>query len=170
MDDKQQILQALRDIFNYWDILLAGMTEEQITDPSLPSNWPIKDVIAHLWGWQQRTLARAEAALHDRELQYPNWPERLGPDPDEDVDQTNAWIYETNRDKPWPSVYADWKAQFQRILELGEGIPEKDMADSGRYAWMGGYPLSASFLGSYEHHKEHIEELVACLNQNRNTR
>src|SRR5215216_1087134 len=109
MNDKKQIIQMLRKEFNRWEELLAGMSEEQITDPNLPSNLSIKDVIAHLWAWQQRSVARNEAALHDSEPRYPDWPERLGPDPNEDVDQTNAWIYETNKDKPWPKVYADWR-------------------------------------------------------------
>ena len=130
----------------------------------------MKDVVAHLWAWQERSVARQEAAVRDREPAYPGWPEAFDPDPEEDVDQTNAWIYETNRNKPWPNVYADWRGQFLRILELAEGIPEQNVLDPGRYAWMGGYPLSASFLGSYEHHEEHIEKLIAWLNQNKDIR
>src|SRR5437588_13132413 len=102
MSDKQQIIQGLRDVFNRWEELLASLSEEQITNRNLPSGWSIKDVIAHMWAWQQRSVARNEAALHDREPAYPDWPERLQPDPEEDVDKTNAWIYETNGDKPWP--------------------------------------------------------------------
>jgi hypothetical protein len=165
INDKNQILRMLNEEFNRWEELLAGMSEEQITDPHLPANWSMKDVIAHLWAWQQRSIARSEAALHNKEPEYPRWPERLEPDPDEDVDQTNAWIYETNRDKPWSSVYADWRAQFLRLLELSKEIPEIDLLDPGRYAWMGGYPLSASLLGSYEHHAEHHEQLLAGLGQ-----
>jgi hypothetical protein len=158
MNDKKQINAMLKDVFNRWEELLAGMSEEQITALDLPSNWSIKDVIAHLWGWQQRTIARMEAALLNREPEYPRWPETLNPDPEEDVDQTNAWIYETNREKPWPVVYGDWRAQFLRVLELAEEIPEKEMFDPGRFAWMGGYPLSASHMGTYEHHEEHLEK------------
>ncbi len=159
INDKKQMLKMLQEDFNRWEELLAGMSEEQITDPHLPSNLSIKDVLAHLWAWQQLSVVRMEAALHNREPEYPTWPERLGPDPEDegDVDQTNAWIYETYRDKPWPSVHADWRAQFLRFLELAEEIPEKDLLEPGRYEWMGRYPLSASLLGSYEHHEEHLE-------------
>ena len=158
----------LKEVFNRWDELLAGMSEEQATDPSLPSNWSVKDVMAHLWAWQQRSVARQEAALRNSEPEYPSWPESFEPDPDEDVDQTNAWIYETNRDRPWPSVYADWRGGFLRLLELAEQVPEKDLLEPGRYAWMGGDPLSASLLGTYEHHEEHIEQLLAWLGQTAN--
>src|SRR5258708_3147273 len=127
MSEKEQSITNLRETFNRWEELLAGLSEEQITALDLPSNWSIKDVMAHVWGWQQRSVARMQAALQNREPEYPGWPEAFDPDPEEDVDQTNAWIYETYRDKPWRSVYADWRAQFLRFLELSEEVPEKDL-------------------------------------------
>jgi len=168
MYDKKQINAMLKDEFNRWEELLAGVSEEQIIAPDLPSNWSIKDVIAHLWGWQQRSVARMEAALLDKAPDYPSWPAALGPDLEEDVDKTNAWIYETNREKPWPVVYGDWRAQFLHLLELAEQIPEKDLLDPGRYAWMDGYPLGESHMGTYEHHKEHLETLQEFLGSNEN--
>jgi len=164
-ENKEQLLGMLHDVFNRWEEQLAGTPEAQLTDPSLPGNWSVKDVMAHLWAWQQRTLARTEAALHDAEPQYPKWPDTLPPDPDDDVDQANDWIYKTNRDKPWPAVYSDWRGQFLRILDLSEQLSQNDLFDPARYTWMGGYPLAASYFGSYDHHKEHIEKLRAWLAQ-----
>lgn len=165
MNEKEKILMELRDIFNRWQELLASLNEEQITAPLLPSTWTVKDVVAHMGAWQQASLARAEAALSDSEPKYPEWWQINGPDPDEDVDRTNAWIYEANRDKPWPGVYAEWKRQFQRFLELTGRIPEKDLFEPGRYAWMGSYTLSRSPIASYEHHVEHMDELLAWLKE-----
>jgi hypothetical protein len=165
MHNKQQILAALREQFNSWEELLAALSEDQATAPYTSSNWSIKDEIVHLWAWQQRSVARAEAALRNVEPDYPRWPETLGPDLEEDVDQTNAWIDETYKGKSWSSVYADWRAQFLRFLTLSQAIPERDLLDPGRYAWMEGNALAQSHLGSYEHHKEHLEELLARRDQ-----
>jgi hypothetical protein len=165
MNDKQQAVTALEGVFNRWQALLAGLSQKQIAGPLSPSPWSVKDVIAHLWGWQQASIARAEAALQDKEPDYPGWWKLFGPDPEEDVDRTNAWIYETYRDKPWSSVYANWKAQFLRYLELAREIPERDLVEPGRYAWLGGYTLLASLQGSCEHHREHLETLLAWLRQ-----
>jgi len=164
-ENKEQILTMLNDVFSRWEELLAGLSDEQITDPRLPGNWSVKDVIAHLWAWQQRTLARTEAALRETEPQYPRWSDTLPPDPDDDVDQANDWIYRTNRDRPWPSVHGDWRAQFSRILELSDQLSQNDLFDPARYPWMGGYPLAASSFGSCEHHQEHIENLRDWLAQ-----
>ena len=165
MEDKQLIITKLTEVFNRWQELLASLSEEQITAPLLPSTWTVKDVVAHMWAWQQASVARADAALHDRQPDYPRWWVVMGPDPNEDVDRTNAWIYEANRDKPWQSVYADWKAQFQRYLELLKQIPESDLLQPERYAWMGSYALAASCMGSMEHHEEHLEILLAWLHE-----
>jgi hypothetical protein len=168
MNGKQQILTGLTEVYDRCQALLANLSEERIAKPLLPSSWTVKDVIAHLWSWQQASVARMEAALADREPEYPNWWEILGPDPEEDVDRTNAWLYVASRDKPWSRVYADWKAQFQRYLELTRQMPEEDLLQLGRYAWMGKYALSASAMGSLEHHEEHYETLSVWLGKHGN--
>jgi len=167
--NKKQILTMLKNEFNLWEELLASMSEEQITAPQLPSNLSIKDVIAHLWAWQQLSIARMEAALHDREPAFSIWPAGLDPDSEDDLDPINTWIHETYRERAWSSVYRDWREGFQRFMELGQAIPEKDLLEAGRYSWMEGQPLSLILLGSYEHHhEEHLEPLLAWLRQDGN--
>jgi hypothetical protein len=169
MNDKKQILTMLKEEFNRWEELLAGLSEAQITAPQLPSNLSIKDVIAHLRVWQQRSVARLEAAVLNKEPEFPPWPAGLDPDSEADVDQINAWIYETYRDRPWSSVHQDWREGFLRFLELGEMIPEKELFDTGRYPWLPGHPLSFILLASYDHHhEEHLEPLLAWLRQHGN--
>jgi len=73
MNGKQQILTTLREDFSRWEELLASMSEEQITAPQLPSNLSIKDVIAHLRAWQQRSIARLEAAVLNRNPSFPGF-------------------------------------------------------------------------------------------------
>lgn len=165
MQNKQQILDGLTDIFNAWQQLLSGLAEEQVHIPLEPSTWTIKDNVAHLWSWQQASVARMEAALEDRPPVYPAWWLQRLPDPNEDVDQTNALLYDLSKDKPWQQVYDDWKSQFAHYLVLAARIPEKDLLQPGRYPWMGKYAIADSATGSMEHHQEHYEGLVAWLKQ-----
>jgi hypothetical protein len=53
------------------------MSEEYITAPQLSSNMSVKDVIAHLRAWQQRSIARLEAALRLEVAGHPG-PRRGG--------------------------------------------------------------------------------------------
>jgi hypothetical protein len=163
MSDKQALLAALREEFNRWEALLASLGEEQITAPQLADNWSIKDVIAHLRAWQQRSVARLEAALLGRAPEYPSWPAQFDPEAEGQPHDLNAWLYATYRDRSWPNVHRDWHEGFQRFLELGEAIPEKDLLEAGRYPWLEGYALIAVLQGSYEHHREHAEYLEPVL-------
>ena len=73
MNVDRRIISMLKEEFNQWEDVLAGLTEEQITAPQLPANLSIKDVIAHLMAWQQVSIARLEAAQLNKEPMLPNW-------------------------------------------------------------------------------------------------
>jgi hypothetical protein len=161
-------MTMLRGEFNRWEALLAGMSEAQITARNLPSDLSIKDVIAHLHAWQQVSIARLEAALLDREPEFPEWLAGLHPESEENTDQYNESIYQAYREQPWSSVHQVWREGFLRLLELAEAIPEEALLEIGRYPWMEGYPLFAVLQGSYEHHHDdHLEPLLGWLGQHK---
>lgn len=167
MTEKAQIMATLREEFDRWEILLVGIREEQITTPHLVGEWSIKDIVAHLTAWQERSVARLEAARHNREPMYPKWPPELDAESEKDLDQINAWIYKIHQEEPWTDVHREWKERYLHFLELGEVIPERDLFDAARYPWLDGYQLSAVLTGSYEHHKEHREPVVILLRKNK---
>ena len=165
MNMKEHILAALREQFNIWEELLASMDEEQITAPHFDFDWSIKDVMAHLWAWQQISIARMEAGVLDREPEFPKWILNLGEDWEEDADRVNALTFETNHEKPWSKIYHNWRDGFLRFLELGNQISEKDLLDGDRYPWLKGYSLAFILIASYDHHQEHLEKLLAWLRE-----
>jgi hypothetical protein len=160
MDMKGHILAALREEFDRWEELLMGLSAEQIAAPLLPSAWSIKDVIVHLWAWQQRTIVRMGAALDDREPEFPNWKSGVDPEANVATDETNAWIYEAYRERPWSEVYQNWREGFIRLLEAGERITERDLLDGEKYPWLEGYSLALVLLATYDHHQEHLEKIL----------
>ena len=165
MNMKEHILAALREQFNRWEELLMSLSGEQITAPRFDDNWSIQDVIAHLWAWQQISIARMEAAGRNQEPEFPRWLAELDEDWEENASQTNAWIYETYHQKPWPEVYQNWREGFLQFLELGEPIAEKELLDGDRYPWLKGYPLAFILVASHDHHQEHLEQVLASLHE-----
>ena len=161
MDMKGHILAGLEEIYNRWEELLASMSDEQIAAHLLPSEWSTKDVIAHVRAWQQRSIARFEAALYNREPEFPKWLPGVNPDVEGVTEQINAWLYKTYRDQPWSVVHQNWREGFLHFLELGKRVSEIDLLDAGKYPWLKGYPLVLILLYSYDHHKEHLEKLLA---------
>ncbi len=165
MNMKDHILAALKEQFDRWEELLGAMENEQLDTPHLPSKWTIKDEIVHLRSWQLRSIARLEAALSDREPQFPKWLPGVEPDTEANTDLINDWIYQTSRDLPWQEVHQNWRDGFMKFLELGAKIPEKDLTDESGYPWMKGRPLALVLVASYDHHQEHYEKMVAWLQQ-----
>lgn len=163
MNMKSHILAALREQLEAWEATLARLGEAAIVARAVPSDWSIKDELAHLWAWQQRTLARVEAARLDREPEFPAWPFDPNDESEEGTERINTWIYETNRDLPWSSVHQNWRDCFLRVLDAAERITERDLLDSGRYAWLNGHAIAVFLLGTYDHHQEHFEKLSARL-------
>jgi len=168
MDMKEHILTALREQFDLWEELLANISEEQITAPHFDFDWSIKDVMAHLWAWQQISVARMEAGAKDREPKYPQWILSLGADWEEDANRVNALTFETYHEKLWTEIYQNWKIGFQRFLELGNRISERDLLDGDRYPWLKGYSLAFILVASYDHHQEHYEKLLGWIREREN--
>lgn len=168
MNMKDHILAALREQLDRWEELLASLSDEEITAPHFDYGWSIKDVMTHLWAWQQISVARVQAAGLNREPEFPNWVAELPEDWEEDANQTNAWVYKTFHSKPWPEIHQNWRDGFRRFLESAEPISERDLLDGDRYPWLEGYPLAYILLASYDHHQEHLDKLLAWREEHKN--
>ncbi len=166
MNNKTQLMTALRLEFDRWEALLASLAEAQITAAPDDGGFSIKDTMAHLHAWQQISNARLQAALHHREPDYPAWLGGLYPDAEEHLETINAGVYQTYRDWPWADVHGIWRDGFRRLLALAEAVPEEDLMAPGRYAWLADDPLSAVLAGTLEHHEEHWDTLLASSTAN----
>ncbi len=165
--DKGQLIDMHENEFAQWESLLAGLSPAQIADPSLADGLSVKDTLAHLKAWQERTIARLEGALQGHAPHFPQWPVALTDEETrESVDLANAWIFETQRDRPWADIYQEWRTGFLRFLELLRAIPEADLRPDGNLAWLAEYELLNSDTGAYDyHHAEHREGLEAWLHK-----
>jgi hypothetical protein len=163
MNMKEHILAALQEQFESWEELLASLSEEQVTTPQFDFDWSVKDVIAHLWAWQQISIARMEGGVQDREPEFPKWIVESIENWEEDADQVNALTFETQHNKPWSEIYQNWKNGFLQFLELGNVFSERNLLDGDRYAWLKGYSLAFILVASYDHHQEHLEKLIDWL-------
>jgi hypothetical protein len=166
MTVKAEWISSLEEEYRLWQDLLSGFSEEQLAARRLPASLSIKDVVAHLWAWQQFSIARLEAALHGREPHYAGWPEGFQPDAEDALEDINARIHAANRDRSWQDVYRDWHAGFQRFIDLAQAVPEDDLTAEGKYPWIRGLPLYLVLEGSYRHHlEEHRQPLQEWLAQ-----
>jgi hypothetical protein len=166
MNMKEHILAALKEKFDSWEELLTGLSEEQIIVPHFDYDWSIKDVIAHLWAWQQISIARVEAGLWNQKPQLPDWIVESVENWEEDSDRVNALTFEKYHEKSWTEIHQNWQEGFLWFLELGNKISERDLLDGDKYPWLNGYSLAFILIASYDHHQEHYEKLIPYINKN----
>ena len=163
METKLQILADLTESFYRWQALLASLGRVYRWSRLLPSGWTLKDTVAHLWFWQQASVARMGGGLHRRSPIIPVVGE-IGPDPEEKVDQANAWNYARGTGtSPGQTFMQIGRPSSNSYLDLLSRVSEDNLLKPGRYAWMGKYSLSASSLGSLDHHREHYDIVKGWL-------
>ena len=165
MNMKEHVLMALKEQLDRWEEFLASLSEEQISVPKFDLDWSIKDVIAHLWAWQQISIARIEGGLYDSEPRLPAWIVESVENWEENSNRVNALTFETQHQKPWPEIHQNWKTGFLHFIQLGSVISEKDLLDGDKYPWLKGYSLAFILIASYDHHQEHFEMLIHRLQE-----
>jgi hypothetical protein len=161
MDDKTRALADLRTVYNQWKELTTRLREPELVAP-VAGDLSVKDMVAHLRGWQMVSIARLEAAQTGREPVLPGWLAGGDPDTESDAetDAHNERIFEMHRAQSWAEVNRAWRDGFLRLLALAEAIPAADLADRAKYPWLNGHALIDVLHGTWDHHREHLEELV----------
>ena len=156
---KTQLLAELNNENAYWQALLDDIGEANMTQPEVAGGWSIKDIVAHLTGWRRRTVRRFQATLKQESDFTPLWPSELQED-----DEINAWIYESNRDRPLADVLRDSHEVFQQLVNAINTFSDDELQDPQRFEWLEGEPLSGKFVFSH-FHEEHEPDMRAWLDR-----
>ena len=159
---KTQLLETIQAEHRAWQELLAAIGEDRMLLPGAAGpDYTVKDVIAHLTAWRARTIDRLQAVLAHTEPVPPPWPAEFDENDKAGVEQINAWFDQANRDRPLADVLGESEAAWHQMTELVRALPEADLLEPQRFAWLGGAPLGAALLtGSFEHLHEHIQMLA----------
>jgi hypothetical protein len=151
------LLRNMREGRAEFEALLDGLDPERLEWSPSPGEWSIKDLLAHISAWDRFALAWLDA---DARGEAPDLP--LPRMTQQQVDAFNAQVYKAYRERPLAEVLAEFSATYEALYRRASGAPEGDLLQSGRYAWLGDWPLYR-FLGanSYWHYGEHLEQLRA---------
>jgi len=155
---KSQLLAELNNENACQEALLEDIGEANMTQPEVAGGWSIKDIVAHLTEWRRRTVKRFQATLnHKPDVTQPPWPLELQED-----DEINAWIYESNRDRPLVDVLSDSREVFQQLVDVIDAFSDDELQYPQRFEWLQGEPLSGKFVFSH-FHDEHEPDMRAWL-------
>jgi hypothetical protein len=162
--NKSDLLNWLREEHRQWDALLTQIGPERMDQGDVAGYWSIKDIIAHLTGWNHRLVARIEAAQRGEPEPPPPWPAHLQTD-----DDINAWIYETKRGHMVRDILDESQRVFQQLFAVVEGLPDDtciEIVHQGRreyyLVWLDGQRVQPGEF--FDHfHDDHEPDIRAWL-------
>jgi len=161
---KSELLNWLQEEYQQWEAFLGQIDPAHMDQPGVNGDWSIKDMVAHLTGWQPRLIARVQASQRGEAEPPPPWPAHL-----QTEDEINAWIYESNRGRPVREVLDESHQVFQQLLTVVEGLPEDvriDQVHQGErvyhLVWLGDIRFPAGEF--FDHfHDDHEPDIRAWL-------
>jgi len=124
LDETRQEAEALRQF-------LSGLSAEQMTQPGALGEWSAKDVLAHLYEWQQMFFGWYEAGLRGEKPAVPaegyKWSQ---------LPALNQAIYTRYQERPLDEITAAFWDSHAKTLALIESLSDETLTAPGLYPWM----------------------------------
>ena len=145
--NQAELLARIRSGRARFESALAQFSDDQLLAPNLHGGWSLKDLIAHIGFWEQRTALEFSALLRG-----------VSP-PDEglELDDLNARVYAQNRGKLLAEVRLQEHAAYEQLLLLVENAMADDLFNPQRFVWTEGKPfvewIENNTYGHYEQHQ-----------------
>jgi len=155
---KSELLKWLQEEYQHWEVFLDQIGPERMDQGGVNGDWSMKDIVAHLTGWQPRLIAGLQAAQRGEPEPPPPWPAHL-----QTEDEINAWIYESNHGRSVREVLDETHHVFQQLLAVIEGLPDDILIEPAYHiVHLGGQRFSASEF--FDHfHDDHEPDVRAWL-------
>jgi len=116
---KSELLNWLQEEYQQWEAFLDQIGPTRMDQPGVAGSWSIKDIVAHLTGWNRKLVADLQAAQRNEPKPPPPWPAHL-----QSEDEINAWIYESNQGRPVRELLDETHQVHQQLLTVIEGLPD----------------------------------------------
>jgi uncharacterized damage-inducible protein DinB len=128
---------------------IEGLSRKELTELPIYEGWTIKDVLAHVIGWDQRVLKTLPLMLQNRASEVASV----------EVDDFNRESVQSWRDKSLAEVLSEVQSTHQRILEILVGLDHKEIdmrrERHGRIITIRSYVIDVMI----EHDREHAAEI-----------
>lgn len=132
-----------------WSLLKSsfdGLTDEQMVEPGVTGGWSVKDILAHVTGWELETLKSLPQILGDAQ-------ETDSTDADLTTDEFNARMTERYRHLSVPQVLQQLKETHQKMCEYLDQAPEEQFEE--------GTPFQDKMKSdTYDHYAEHARAIL----------
>lgn len=156
---KPQLLAAMQTERAALEQALAPLTPEQLTRVSRTTRCSIKDVLAHIWEWEQMCLAWYREGLKGNTPALPaegfNWAQ---------LPALNKIIFDKHHERPLAEVQQGFNRSYRQMLKTVMALNDDDLFTVGRFAWTKKNTLGAYFISATSsHYMWARKEVRKCL-------
>ncbi|MHA2207902.1 MAG: ClbS/DfsB family four-helix bundle protein [Candidatus Thorarchaeota archaeon] len=145
--NKERVIESIHTERRRLEKNLAALSDVDMLEPGVIGEWSVKDIMAHLFDWEQRFLGWYEAGLRGEVPETPSpglkWSQ---------LRILNQEVFEKHRDRTLDDVKAEFQSSYERVLDTVSGIPEEDMFKVGRFAWTGNGTIAGFILANSASH------------------
>lgn len=135
---KSQLVTEIQKETKALQQFLSGLTPEQMEQIGAVGEWSIKDVLAHLYEWQQMFFRWYEAGLRGETPAVPaegyKWNQ---------LPELNQAIYKRYHGCPLDEIMRAFWDSHAKTLALIESLSEDALVAPGLYPWMNNNALIA---------------------------
>ena len=156
--NKTELLEAIASTHQDMMRLLAAMSEQELSAPTLDGGWSPKDALAHIIAWEKMAmdwLTRSVQGEHVKRFisgfLYDTEAER-----EPTMERLNTFLFERDKNRTAADVLQDLRTTHKAFYDLVAQTNEKDIFDPHRFAWRNGSPAYDMILANtVEHYREH---------------
>ncbi len=140
--NKTQLLTSIQKEYSALEKVLTALTPEQMAISPASGAWAVKDIIAHLYEWQQMLFTWYQAGLRGEMPAVPapgfKWSQ---------LPALNQQIYEKYRELAPDSALKMFRESHHKTVQFIETLTDTDLTTPGLYRWMNQNSL-ISYLNS----------------------
>jgi Protein of unknown function (DUF1706) len=145
---KSELIRAMEAGRSEWDRVLSQIDEQYLSEPSVEGVWSVKQIVAHVAGYEEWTAAflndrlnpgAGNLAAHDAFWQqqldvyrqdHPDFPARMN---ETDDDQTNAVVVAAYDQYTAREVLERERQAYQGLLSAVRVTSESQLIESGTF-------------------------------------
>lgn len=122
MEEKQQLTRQLDEAHGKLGAVLTHLAPSRAVSPV----WTVKEVVAHITGWDDATIKMLHAHATGEPLDAPEWIS---------IDQFNEQSVETRKPLSYEQTVREWELTRIQLKNLIDDIPVDKMVEPLEFLW-----------------------------------
>jgi len=144
---KELLLTESQKEHDKLDEYLSSLSQEQIIEPGIVADWSVKDVLAHLYEWEQMVLRWLAAGQRGEKPQVPSEGYKWN-----QIPALNEKIWLKYKDYTHTEVLSMFKESYFETMDTIENLSEEILFTRALYPWMNKNHLAAYFTSCTSSH------------------